>query len=115
MLQNSLKAISEMLNQDQEIPADKYIIKAQCANTFLKEVIKSLDSKLPNICGDDCAVEVSKKELIPEHNKYQVIVGTDRTIKDIKNLPKDAFLKLDGVQMTHAEAIGKTFKEVTIL
>ena len=41
--------------------------------------------------------------------EYRIVVDDQQRIKEISGLPLESLVELDGVTMTHLQAIGKTF------
>ena len=51
----------------------------------------------------------------PRDGEYPIVLNDDKTIREIQGLPFDALVELDGIQMTHKDAIGMTFTTGRIL
>lgn len=137
---NMLEAISEMIKDTKEtevkcakIMLDKVILgmKEKCKSKLVVEdvrictVCRGYDSHAtdcPKIARELEPVSIPHKESLkarppaePDPNGYEMVVDTQNRILKIKNLPLEALVSLDGVTMTHQEAIGKTFTEGKIL
>ena len=127
MVIQMLEAVSEMLNNCGGLPEEQFRTRVMCANTVLLKVIKGMQSNLENQITD--IVKVPYKEerkktpnnappvtiSPPNQDQYPIILNDDKTIKEIQGLPFDALVELDGVTMTHKDAIGMTFNTGRIL
>ena len=103
--------------------------KVLCAKIIIDEIILSLDPIVEDLAGlveslpalparaqkkkkpepDAVAKDPGVKHPAPE-------VGVkDGKLVEIRNVPLDGLVELDGNQMTHQEAIGKKFQRIHIL
>lgn len=115
-----LEAVTEMLE-------GSYEIKVQCAKIMLDKVIEGMQSDPENQISD--VIKIPLKEIKrktpnnappvtinpPNQDQYPIILNDDKTIKEIQGLPFDALVELDGIKMTHQDAIGMAFQQGRIL
>jgi hypothetical protein len=110
-----LRAVEEMISNKSVEHIDIINAKINCARVILSEIIKDLeasetiyDSNKKLKPSKDLPIIPEENEQLPE-NSYQIIVDANKRITEIKNMPLDGKLVLDGKIITHKEAIGKTF------
>lgn len=109
MIKNMLQAASKMLGASKE---EKVI----CAKIIIDEIITSLGGDdlipiedVPSLKSPSKKKPSNKDEGLPE-------VGVkDGKLVEVKNVPLDGLVKLNGVDMPLAEAIGKNFENIEIL
>ncbi len=123
MLLPMLKAVEKMLPKPDE-PLELSRTRVLCAREILNQIILNLEQT--NNLGQKEAVQLGTSSApqaarsapaIPakEEPLYQASVNTDNTLMEIKNLPMDAMIEIDGKVMTHKEAIGRKFVKGKIL
>ena len=122
MTKNMIKAVIKML-KDNPDP------KVQCAVAVLEELVEGIEVTVPprrflgrsGKVSDEGDViiegEEGEEEVIPAKPKtnphteagYEILADNG-TLVSIRNYPLTSKVELDGKVMTHAEAIGKSFK-----
>ena len=120
MVTNILRAISKMLEQNQNTNSQELGVRVGCAKTMLDEVIKGLEDNgstytlpLPNkTTTSNAELKVEPREKTPE---YMISVDDQKCLKLIKGLPLDTEVELDKKRMTHKDAIGQKFQKIRIL
>lgn len=109
MVIDMLEAISDMLNQSEEV-------KVQCAKLMLDKIISGL-VKNPEEVEKELKFNPpqNKKKVIPQQDQIAIVPNDDGTIKDIIGMDDDGKIELDGVVYTRKEAIGRKFQNGRIL
>jgi hypothetical protein len=124
MVIDMLEAVYQMLDFDKSAPS---IEKVECSRIILAKVIEGMKRENYVIKESNAPVEVNpiKKKTPnnappitvspPRDGEYPIVLNDDKTIREIQGLPFDALVELDGIQMTHKDAIGMTFTTGRIL
>lgn len=133
MLVNMLKAVTQMIsskkkNSDIKLieSSDHFEARISCAKVMLDEIIKSMEGgwkSSETVTGSELTKIIPQPEPKPElkpkpqgkDGEYEIVLNADRTISEIKNLPLDAKVEIDGKIMQHKDAIGKTFTTGRVL
>ena len=116
-----LKAVSGMMDitDEKEIPIIK--VRINCARGILDGVIKAMEA--PSLVEEVRTIlkkppvpriEVEPVESTNPNDKYKIVVK-DGVLLKVEGLPLDAMMEVDGIKMTHRNAIGKHFTEGRIL
>lgn len=130
MLVDMLKAVKDMLliSESDEIKAT--MAKITCARTIVEKLIAGMEVQgittvFPETTppGPGRVVEPSTTGAPPmpaqqknaPTGQYKVIVDASRRLTQIKGLPDDAPIMLNGKRVLHKDAIGQTFEEIKIL
>ena len=113
-----LEAISTMLSGCKDA-------KVECAKIMLDKVIEGMkpDTTIDEIrklasAGEPLISDMPKfkpKLPKPKESDYQIIVDENQRIKEIKGLPLEALVEIDGVVMTHLKSIGLNFTSGKVL
>lgn len=111
-----LSAISKMLEFDDEDDIKEFKVKVQCAKMLLDELLDVGEKTMHELIRDSVGIQ-TKPNVIPQklEGDYLVVLNDDKTLKEIKNLPKENKVLLDKKEMSYEEAIGRKFREITIL
>ncbi len=125
-----LEAVSKMLELKGIATLEIVKTKVECAKTMLDGVILGIkpDPTILKFPAEDLSEEdiqiltqdqPSKIKLRSESEvdtgKYLVTVDEDNKLALIKGLPLSSLVEINGIKMTHKEAIGKEFKKGKIL
>lgn len=131
MIKNMLQAASRMLD-DKEKPAatdvGKFMARVQCAKIIIDEIVAGMETEFPagSIVEFDGPPnkggKPAKKQPAAAPKTIEPEVGVDRNhnLVEIKNVPLDGIVEITSMngtvsEMTHAQAIGKPFRDIKIL
>jgi hypothetical protein len=98
-----LEAVSEMLEESKEV-------KVVCGKTLLNKIITGLKSDSTSI-----TTLPKSKTLQNKDAQYKVVVDELGKLVSIDGLESNSLVEVDGLRMTYAEAIGKTFNKGRII
>lgn len=127
MLLPMLKAVEKMLPKPDE-PLELSRTRVLCAREILSQIILNLEQEEthhPKLVFKEAvqlgASSAPQATVSAPANPakveplYQASVDVDNKLMEIKNLPMDAMVEIDGKVMTHKEAIGRKFMKGKIL
>ena len=131
-----LRAVSTILDSKESVIALSFKAKVDCAKVMLDEIIKSMESGWKSLELADELVKdmplgkgkltatqaqsiIDSKPKPPvkaprPSDKYCVVVGANSALQKIEGLGLEEKVVVDGKPMTHQQAIGKAFTEITL-
>lgn len=115
MIIDMLEAVSEMLGLSLIEKREANDPNVICAKLMLDKIIQGMkkDGFSIRSAKEDPEVKLNPPNKIktPKEDQYAIVLNDDRTIREIQGYPLDGKIKLDGVIMSHLDAIGKTFQQ----
>ena len=120
MIKQMLQAASKMLAGIKDP-------KVECAKIIIDELVSGMAPEI--IPGETIEFDgpphkggkpVKKAQTAPKHQEPEVGVDRNQNLVEIKNVPLDGMVEITAIngavsQITHAQAIGKPFRDIKIL
>jgi len=117
MLKNMLTAVSRILESKDTKEGTDLVVKVKCAKIMLDEIISGMGGEaLPKVEALEAEAKPKVKPKTENEAKlpYKVLLSPDKKLLKIEGLPMNSLVVVDGVSMTHAQAIGKKFSKVSL-
>lgn len=121
MIKKMLEAASKMLNvEDGTIPVDRFKAQVGCAKIIIDKIVEDMQEPAITWTVNSDIPKVIKQELLEDpkltqvEKQYEVIVK-DKLLHEIKGLPLEAPILVDGKKVQYKDAIGKHFQQIKIL